>query len=91
VVDSNDPSRFDECALELDKLLRDDHLRDCPLLVLANKQDLPGARSIAELADALKLHSQRGRQWFVQGTAATSGEGIYEGLDWLATILKKKG
>jgi ADP-ribosylation factor protein 1 len=24
-------------------------------------------------------------QWFIQSTCATSGEGLYEGLDWLST------
>jgi hypothetical protein len=51
-------------------------------LVFANKQDLPNAMSAAEITDKLGLHALRQRQWYIQSTCATSGEGLYEGLDW---------
>lgn len=90
MVDSNDRERIDEAALELQKVLREDELRDSVLLVLANKQDLPNAMSVAEVTDKLGLHSLRSRQWYIQATCATSGDGLYEGLDWLSTALKNK-
>jgi len=90
VVDSNDRGRVDEAALELQKVLREDELRDAMLLVLANKQDLPQAMSVAEVTDKLGLHSLRSRQWYIQATCATSGDGLYEGLDWLSNALKNK-
>jgi len=90
VVDSNDRGRIDEAALELQKVLREDELRDAVLLVLANKQDLPNAMSVAEVTDKLGLHSLRSRQWYIQATCATSGDGLYEGLDWLSNALKSK-
>ena len=40
VVDSNDRDRLPEAKEELDRLMREDELRDTVLLVLANKQDL---------------------------------------------------
>mmetsp|Transcript_14712 Transcript_14712/g.16335 ORF Transcript_14712/g.16335 Transcript_14712/m.16335 type:complete len:180 (+) Transcript_14712:91-630(+) len=90
VVDSNDRERIDEGALELQKLLREDELREAVILVLANKQDLPNAMSVAEVTDKLGLHALRSRQWYIQATCATSGDGLYEGLDWLAQALKSK-
>eukprot|EP01125_Pyxidicula_operculata_P006033 TRINITY_DN210_c0_g1_i2.p1 TRINITY_DN210_c0_g1~~TRINITY_DN210_c0_g1_i2.p1 ORF type:complete len:180 (-),score=41.15 TRINITY_DN210_c0_g1_i2:135-674(-) len=90
VVDSNDRARVDEAALELQKVLREDELRDAVVLVLANKQDLPNAMSVAEVTDKLGLHSLRSRQWYIQATCATSGDGLYEGLDWLSNALKNK-
>ncbi len=45
VVDSNDPERMDEAKEELMKMLNEEDLRDSALLVLANKQDLPGSMS----------------------------------------------
>ncbi|KAI8849077.1 ADP-ribosylation factor family-domain-containing protein [Chytridium lagenaria] len=36
------------------------------------------------------LHSLRQRQWYIQATCATSGDGLYEGLEWLSTNLKRK-
>ena len=42
----------------------------------------------AEITDNLGLHSLRSRQWYIQATCATSGDGLYEGLDWLSNQLK---
>merc|ERR1712005_54951 len=46
VVDSNDPGRFEEARAELTSMLQEAELRDAVLLVYANKQDLPNARSV---------------------------------------------
>jgi hypothetical protein len=43
----------------------------------------------SDLTDKLSLTSLRQRNWYIQGTCATSGEGLYEGLDWLSTQLAK--
>ena len=89
VVDSCDPDRIAEAKEELDAILGNDILRDACILVYANKQDLPHAMAPATMMDKLGLSSQyRNRQWHVQGTVATSGSGLYEGLDWLSTVLK---
>ncbi|KAL6044685.1 Arf GTPase arf1 [Balamuthia mandrillaris] len=90
VVDSNDRERVDEAAEELQKMLREEELRDATLLVLANKQDMQGAMSVAEVTDRLGLHSMRSRKWYIQATCATNGNGLYEGLDWLAHTLTGK-
>ena len=44
----------------------------------------------AEITDKLGLHSLRHRNWYIQATCATSGDGLYEGLDWLSNQLKNK-
>jgi len=87
VVDSNDRERINEANEELQKMLNEDELRDAVLLVFCNKQDLPNAMSVAEVTDKLGLHSLRNRKWYIQSTCATSGEGLYEGLDWLSNTL----
>lgn len=56
--------------------------------VFANKQDLPNAMQPAQLVEAFGLPQMRGRRWHVQGTVATRGDGLYEGLDWLSNTLK---
>lgn len=53
-------------------------------------QDLPNAMNAAEITDKLGLHSLRNRNWFIQSACATSGDGLYEGLDWLSSQLKNK-
>jgi hypothetical protein len=29
----------------------------------------------------------RDRQWFIQSACATTGDGLYEGLDWMSRTL----
>ncbi|KAF8069368.1 ARF1 [Scenedesmus sp. PABB004] len=91
VVDSNDRDRIGEARDELHRMLNEDELRDAVLLVFANKQDLPNAMNAAEITDKLGLHSLRQRHWYIQSTCATSGEGLYEGLDWLSQNIASRG
>merc|ERR1712187_253513 len=90
VVDSNDRDRVVEAREELQRMLNEDELRDALLLVFANKQDLPNAMNAAEITDKLGLHSLRQRQWFIQATCSTSVDGVYVGLEWLSTNLKRR-
>lgn len=89
VVDSNDRERVSEAREELQRMLNEDELRDALLLVFANKQDLPNAMNAAEITDKLGLHSLRQRQWFIQATCATSGDGLYEGLEWVSAVVSR--
>ncbi|CAL8094740.1 unnamed protein product [Calicophoron daubneyi] len=91
VVDSSDPERFDLARNELHSLMKEDELRDVPLLVFANKRDLPQAMSTTAVAEKLELRSLQSRSWFIQSSCATSGSGIYEGLDWLCDKLTHSG
>jgi len=90
VVDSNDRDRIIEARDELTKMLNEDEMKDAILLVFANKQDLPNAMAAAEITDKLQLNSLRNRQWYIQSTCATSGDGIYEGFDWLSNAMSNK-
>merc|ERR1711934_334371 len=90
VVDSNDRDRVSEARDELHKMLNEDDLRDAVLLVFANKQDLPNAMSAAEITDKLGLHALKQRHWYIQAAIATSGEGLYEGLDWLQANIAQR-
>jgi len=85
VVDSNDIERVDNdigdsAKEELQRLLSEDELKGIPLLVLANKQDLPKAMKVADLTTALGLNKVRDRKWFIQACVANKGDGLYEGL-----------
>eukprot|EP01130_Rhizamoeba_saxonica_P005402 TRINITY_DN2159_c0_g1_i1.p1 TRINITY_DN2159_c0_g1~~TRINITY_DN2159_c0_g1_i1.p1 ORF type:complete len:204 (-),score=52.02 TRINITY_DN2159_c0_g1_i1:86-634(-) len=90
VVDSNDRERIEESALELEKLLQEEELHDACVLILANKQDLPNAVSVSELTEALGMFRLRDRQWNVQATCATSGDGLHEGMEWLSNAIKNQ-
>ena len=63
VVDSNDRDRLPECKDELWRFTQEDELKDCVLLVLANKQDLPNAMTTQEITDKLELNSITDRKW----------------------------
>ena len=99
VVDSNDTERIDDVGNnanednvrdQLHSMLADDELRGAALLVLANKQDLPNAMSVNQITERLKLNQLRNRDWYIQGSCARTGDGLYEGLDWLSNTLKKR-
>ena len=88
VVDSNDRERIQEAKDELFYLLKDDELKNCLLLVYANKQDLPNVMSTTEITEKLGLMTLRNRNWYIQATSAVNGIGLLEGLEWLGTQIK---
>ena len=90
VVDSNDQDRIEDAAEELKKMLAEEELKDCCVLVMANKQDLNGALPPKKKKKKLGMGALKGRTWLVQGTSATTGQGLKEGLDWMASVLLKK-
>ena len=55
VVDSQDRERVDEAKQELHRILSDREMKDCLLLVFANKQDLPGGMLSCRLSVFLVL------------------------------------
>lgn len=86
VVDCADHARVGQAKAELHKLLQEPQLLTCVCLVFANKQDLPGAMTTQQCVDQLDLRGIK-RKWFAQSCCAHSGEGLFEGLDWLANAL----
>jgi ADP-ribosylation factor protein 1 len=90
VVDSNDRDRIEDAREELANMLKEDEMRNAVLLVFANKQDLPNSMTAAKVTEKLGLHNMRNRQWFIQSACATTGDGLYEGLDWLSRTLSSR-
>ncbi|VDB95479.1 unnamed protein product [Peniophora sp. CBMAI 1063] len=91
VVDSSDRERMTEGKDMLHDNLLDVRRREignikrCPLLVFANKQDyLPKALSSDEVVEKLGLRDIQGMCWHVQPCSAITGDGLSEGLEWLA-------
>jgi len=91
VVDSADVERIEEAREELHKMLGEEALKDALLLVYANKQDLPEALTVNEVAESLELTSiHRKRTWYIQACSASSGDGLTDGLEWLVARLAAK-
>ncbi|XP_077297217.1 ADP-ribosylation factor-like protein 3 [Arctopsyche grandis] len=90
VVDCSDKRRLEETSSELTELLTDEKLKGVPLLVYANKQDLPTALPASEIAQALGLHLLRDRTWQIQSCVAIEGSGVKEGMEWVCKNIGKK-
>ena len=89
IIDSNDRDRLEEARDELWNIIQNDDTRGTPLLIFANKQDLPMAATTAQVTEGLGLHKLTDRPWYMQSTCAKSGEGLVEGLTWLSDEVKK--
>eukprot|EP00918_Siedleckia_nematoides_P003354 GHVU01007585.1.p1 GENE.GHVU01007585.1~~GHVU01007585.1.p1 ORF type:complete len:211 (+),score=39.94 GHVU01007585.1:196-828(+) len=90
VVDANDTESMTVAKMELFNALLHDLLADAAVLVLANKQDIQGARPAAMVAEDLCTHLIKSHPWTIQGCCALTGAGLTEGLDWLATQVMAK-
>lgn len=88
VVDSTNVEGFAEAKKELHSLLEEEELAEAAVLVVANKQDLAHAASGDEICDKLDLQSLHCQRWLLQPTSAVYGDGLYEGLDWLANEIQ---
>jgi small GTP-binding protein len=84
ILDANDVDRLDECKQEFKRMVNDPKLKNVPILIYANKQDLPKALKRDAIKDKLQLSQLKQKKWTVQECTATKGSGISEGLDWLA-------
>ncbi|XP_028667593.1 uncharacterized protein LOC114659329 [Erpetoichthys calabaricus] len=89
VVDSADPERFEEARSELQRVLENEELKRVPFVILANKQDLPGAHNPTELVEKMQLIKIRHHEWHVQGCCAVNGDGIVEALEKLTEMIKR--
>jgi ADP-ribosylation factor-like protein 1 len=82
VIDSADRERLSITRAELMAMLQEEELHSASLLVLANKQDLPGALSAAEISEAMHLTDLKDRSWSIQKTSALKGEGLDAAFHW---------
>lgn len=91
VVDSVDEERMEEARFELLRTVRIPENKGVPILVLANKQDLPGAKDPLEVAQILGLEDLTGSHlWHVQPACAIIGEGLDEGMEVLYDMILKR-
>lgn len=89
VVDAACPSRFEDSKSALEKVLRHEDLQGAPLLILANKQDLPQSVTAEEIARYLDLKKLDERVYTFQAVSALDGTGIKESVDWLVDVMER--
>ncbi|XP_004772659.1 ADP-ribosylation factor-like protein 4D [Mustela nigripes] len=92
VVDAAEAERLEEAKVELHRISRSSDNQGVPVLVLANKQDQPGALSAAEVEKRLAVRELAAATLtHVQGCSAVDGLGLQPGLERLyEMILKRK-
>ncbi|VDM44129.1 unnamed protein product [Toxocara canis] len=90
VVDSSDRLRVavarDELWLLLDH--KDMASRKIPLLVFANKMDEKGSMNASEVSQCLGLDLVRSRNWHICASCAITGQGLVQGIEWLAQNIR---
>lgn len=91
VVDSVDVDRLEEAKTELHKVTKFAENQGTPLLVIANKQDLPKSLPVAEIEKQLALHELTpSTTYHIQPACAIIGEGLTEGMDKLYEMILKR-
>ncbi|XP_030076279.1 ADP-ribosylation factor-like protein 4D [Microcaecilia unicolor] len=91
VVDSAEVERMEEAKVELHKITRTSENQGVPVLVLANKQDLPTALSVTEVEKLLALHELGSATLnAIQGCSAADGLGLHQGLEKLYEMVIKR-
>jgi len=91
MVDSADVQRLDEAADELTALMGEEGLAGVPTLVYANKQDLLGAKTAAELMVEMDLVQFKDRWVHVEACSAKTGDGLEQGMQKLMEQKASKG
>ncbi|KAJ8913852.1 hypothetical protein NQ315_003761 [Exocentrus adspersus] len=91
IVDSSDRDRIDESKEIFDKMIASESLQGIPLLVLANKQDIPECMGVREVKPIFNknAHLIGKRDCMVMPVSALTGEGVDEGIRWLVDCIKR--
>ncbi|GAQ78163.1 ADP-ribosylation factor family protein [Klebsormidium nitens] len=90
VIDATDLVRMCVAKDELELMLRHPDLRKVPFLFYANKSDVPKCWTALQCAQALQLDENKDKPWNILASNALTGEGVEEGIDWLAEMIKSK-
>lgn len=85
VVDSTDCLRLEKAKVQLAQIFAEKSMRSTALLILANKQDLPGPMTKDEVTEKLGLHHFQRTRWVVKPVCAVDGSGLSDALQWLST------
>lgn len=92
MVDSADPDRFEESRDCLHQMMADERSSGKPLLLLANKQDTPGAASLEQLTSSFKVDTL-GSPYKAWPCCAVNPESphhvaVQESVEWLLLTIK---
>ncbi|KRY92881.1 ADP-ribosylation factor-like protein 5B [Trichinella pseudospiralis] len=89
VIDSADRERLSTIKEEFYRMLAHEELRKSAVLIFANKQDIKKSMTSAEISHELNLTSIKDQRWQIQACCALTGEGLQQGLEWMASQIKR--
>eukprot|EP00002_Diphylleia_rotans_P002233 TRINITY_DN113_c0_g1_i1.p1 TRINITY_DN113_c0_g1~~TRINITY_DN113_c0_g1_i1.p1 ORF type:complete len:187 (+),score=52.69 TRINITY_DN113_c0_g1_i1:76-636(+) len=89
VLDSADREKVEQSKKELHELLEKPAVTGIPLLVLGNKNDLPGALTVDELIEQMDLKAIAGREVCCYSISAKNQVNIDITMDWLIKHSKR--
>lgn len=91
VVDAFDRDRVQESKEAFDALISSENLMGVPLLVLANKQDLPDCMGVREVKPVFNqsAHLIGRRDCMVMPVSALTGDGVDEGIRWMVDCITR--
>lgn len=90
VVDSTDAERMEEAKVELLRVVRTPEASGVPVLVIANKQDMPSARDASTVEKEMNLHELVGHLTCCLPACAVTGEGLEVALEQLYQMIQKQ-
>ncbi|KAL4227016.1 ADP-ribosylation factor-like protein 6 [Mactra antiquata] len=91
VVDSSDKLRVVVARDELERMMKHPDLerRNVPVLFFANKMDKRDAVSSVKVSTLMGLNEViHNKNWHIVASNAINGDGIDEGITWLADVMK---
>ena len=90
VLDSSNIDRIPEARDELHAVLAEQELMHVPILILANKQDLPESLSYQALREQLALCGEDEKRAIkIQEASALLDKGLMEGFEWIVDTISK--
>lgn len=91
IVDSSDIDRLQESKEAFDKMITNHALVGVPLLLVANKQDIPKCLTVQRIKEVFResKHLIGRRDCHVLATSALHGDGVHEGIEWVVHCVKR--
>lgn len=90
VVDSTNKQALDESKKQFQLILQNEWIKNVPVVILANKQDLPGALNADEITRKFNMKKYCcDRDWYVQPCCAITGQGLAEGFKKVTEFVKR--
>ncbi|KAL3311172.1 hypothetical protein Ciccas_010250 [Cichlidogyrus casuarinus] len=85
VVDSTDKNeqRIETLKDAFHEIINHEELKDCKILIYANKQDVPNCMKAADVSKHLNLTAIKNHSWKIQPCCALTNDGLIEGINWL--------